>query len=174
MNQVKTGCANCYYYFNGYCTYGNICSGVTCVKPDANGHLITLPVDAPVVSAIEPQLATHCLVCGKQIFIHKFEEGPKICEECKKAIEWAKGQVATARKVEYDPSRLKEITKEQEPIDKITDEKEKAIELIQNTFNLSEFSIFGFEHDLFNGKLTLYDFAKGIINLITDNKIKKS
>ena len=97
MNQAKTGCASCYYYLNGYCTYGNICSGVTCMKPDASGHLVTLPVDAPLVSAIEPQLATRCLICGKEVLIHKFEEGPKICDECKEAIEWAKRQLSFAK-----------------------------------------------------------------------------
>lgn len=169
MNQITTRCANCFYNLNDHCIYGNSCSGVTCVKPDANGHLVTLPVDAPVVSAIEPQLVTHCLICGNEVLIHKFEKGPKICNECKKAIDWAKGHVVTARKVEeYDLTRLKELMKEKmpissAPIDMITEGKAEALELIKEKLSLDKITSFILSKDLMEGKLTLLNLVEFIL-----------
>ena len=134
MNQVTTRCANCYYNLNGFCSYGNVCSGATCQKYTPEGDFITVPLDAPIV---EPKFATPCLICGKEVVVNAFESSPKICDECKKAIEWAKEQISTAKKVvKYDPARLKEITEVKIPMehvsaDKITEGKAEALELIK-------------------------------------------
>ena len=168
MNQVTTGCANCYYNLNGYCSYGNSCSGATCQKYTTDGGFITVPLDAPIVKGLEPKFATHCLICGKEIMINGFEGGPKICDECKKAIDWAKGHIATARKVEYDPGRLKEITELKVPInpvpvDMITEGKAEALELIKEKLSLDKITSFILSKDLMEGKLTLLNLVEFIL-----------
>lgn len=168
MNQVKTGCANCYYNLNGFCSYGNVCGGSTCQKQTSDGNFMTVPLDAPIV---EPKFATPCLICGKEVVVNAFESVPKICDECKKAIEWAKGQVATARQVEYDPTRLKEITEvkipmEPVPVDMITEGKAEALELIKEKLSLDEITSFILSKDLMEGKLTLLNLIEFVLSAI--------
>lgn len=46
-NQTTTGCANCYYYRNGYCAYGGICYGTE--MRIVNGAWLTMPIGSPMV-----------------------------------------------------------------------------------------------------------------------------
>ena len=96
MNQIRTGCGNCIYNRLDYCSYSFQCHGTRIEKDDA-GNWVTVPVTFANLQVEEPQLAAHCLICGKEVLVHKFEEGPKICDECKEAIEWAKKQLALAK-----------------------------------------------------------------------------
>ena len=34
----------------------------------------------------EPQYATKCLICGEGVPIHYPNEGPRICNECRRAV----------------------------------------------------------------------------------------
>ena len=67
VNQVTTGCANCYYNLNGFCSYRNNCNGATCLKQTSGGNFITVPLDAPIV---EPKFVTPCLICGKEVEVN--------------------------------------------------------------------------------------------------------
>ena len=43
MNQTKTGCANCYYYFNGMCFFGAPCYGTHMVQ--ISGTWVAIPIN---------------------------------------------------------------------------------------------------------------------------------
>lgn len=45
-NAVTTGCANCYYCWNGQCAYGGRCYGTEMRIVD--GTWQTVPIDSPV------------------------------------------------------------------------------------------------------------------------------
>ena len=40
----------------------------------------------PSVKISEPQYATKCLICGEGVPINYPNEGPKICNECRRAV----------------------------------------------------------------------------------------
>lgn len=44
-NQTTTGCANCYYCWNGQCAYGGRCYGTEMVV--VNGNWTQMPIGAP-------------------------------------------------------------------------------------------------------------------------------
>lgn len=46
-NQTTTGCANCYYCWNGSCAYGGICYGTE--MRIVNGAWLTMPIGSPMV-----------------------------------------------------------------------------------------------------------------------------
>lgn len=45
INQTTTGCANCYYCWNGLCAYGRRCYGTKMVV--VNGNWTQMPIGAP-------------------------------------------------------------------------------------------------------------------------------
>lgn len=42
---------------------------------------------------IEPEYATPCLICGNTVTFYGHDPRPKVCNECKQAIAWAKEQM---------------------------------------------------------------------------------
>ena len=40
----------------------------------------------PSINISEPRYATKCLICGEGVSIHYPGEGPKICNECRRAV----------------------------------------------------------------------------------------
>lgn len=39
MNEVRTGCASCYYYFNGRCSWTEKCSYMTYITTNTIGEI---------------------------------------------------------------------------------------------------------------------------------------
>lgn len=45
INETRTGCANCLYYYNGYCSYGNVCGGLSHIIYTSSNRTVTVPMD---------------------------------------------------------------------------------------------------------------------------------
>lgn len=51
MNKTTTGCANCWYCFNGQCSYGGNCYGTQMILID--GRWYSVPIGSQVYKEVE-------------------------------------------------------------------------------------------------------------------------
>lgn len=60
----------------------------------------------------ETELVTKCIVCGKDVVISERYSAPKVCEDCKKAIAYAKEHLKEKEELEKkDKPTIKETLK---------------------------------------------------------------
>ena len=120
MNKTTSGCGNCYYYFNGQCTkvdecmhignYNTIISNHTIGINEAgpslpNDIVYNLPDDFTIPNVTVPEDMWYpreeyrmqigvffCPICGNEMPWYEGQSAKKvrICDECKRAIAWAK------------------------------------------------------------------------------------